>query len=430
MTFGNSIENGSSVNAALSLKVSYGGEIRRATYTDVSFVGLRDLVANLFGLDSTSVVLKYEDDDGDKITMSSDVELKEAIQGTNKEKNLLRLLADVKPVTVVAVPLPAEGEKAPEFPFMPRGGLGGFHRGFGHGPHHGHGPHPHGPHHGPGSHGPHGHGHGPHPHGHGPRGHHPHGPHAFGPHHHRGGFHAFGAHPGFPGRHFPFVPVSEQERGPHCGKEAHKLFKERKHAMKQQLKLMKENATTPEDKKAIKELKVQMMAERNHAKWHAHHAHHAEKKLKKAMKHDRFVAKHVADVTIPDNSGLAADTPATKTWRLRNVGNNAWPADSQLIFISHRGDNLNGPERVLVGAVEPQAEVDVSISFLTPKEPGRYVGYYRMATGDGSKFGQRVWVSFFVPYAPTVNANANANMAFATDMPVCYAPLATDVAMD
>jgi len=182
--------------------------------------------------------------------------------------------------------------------------------------------------------------------------------------------------------------------------------------MKEHIKMMKANATTEEDRQAIKEFKEQIKEMKKSFKseckadWKAEKQQWKEykkcgkdkrdKKDKKCDKTDRFVAKHVADVTVPDNSELPADTPVTKTWRLRNAGVNTWPADSQLIFVSKRGDNLNGPERVLVGAVEPQREVDVSVTFITPSEPGRYIGYYRMATSDGIKFGQRVWVSFII----------------------------------
>lgn len=210
-------------------------------------------------------------------------------------------------------------------------------------------------------------------------------------------------------------------------------MKEQKHAYKTQIKLMKENATTPDDFLAIKEYKQQMRAEWKNQwqqgkhcgdKFDKYDKKKCEKKCKKD-KRDRFIAKHVADVTIPDNSELPADTPATKTWRLRNVGTTAWPADSQLIFISRRGDNLNGPEKVNVGAVEPQQEVDVSLTFITPSEPGRYIGYYRMATADGSKFGQRVWVSFLIPHTPAVLVNATY-----TTTTSISSPLSGDLAMD
>jgi len=188
-------------------------------------------------------------------------------------------------------------------------------------------------------------------------------------------------------------------------KEFHGQFKERKEAIRKTIREMKENAKTPEELAQVKTLKEQLKAELKEEK-RQYKGWKGDKKEKGCRKNsrcdndeDRFKARHVADVTIPDNSELPADTPVTKTWRLRNAGLLAWPADSQLIFVSHRGDNLNGPERVLVGTVEPNQEVEVSVTFITPAEPGRYIGYYRMATGDGAKFGQRVWVAFIVPNA-------------------------------
>lgn len=221
--------------------------------------------------------------------------------------------------------------------------------------------------------------------------------------------------------------------------------------------MMKANAQTEDDFKAIKDFKEQMNAECK-SRWHemksekkAYKAEwKADKKADKAQwkewrhekkckneKEDRLVAKHVADVTIPDNSELPADSPVTKTWRLRNAGLQAWPADSQLIFVSHRGDNLNGPERVFVGAVEAQKEVDVSVTFITPAAPGRYIGYYRMATADGCKFGQRVWVSFIIPAGgPAADATVPLAPLPPAPLPAVaspQAPVATareDVSMD
>lgn len=214
-------------------------------------------------------------------------------------------------------------------------------------------------------------------------------------------------------------------------KERKQAIKEHRKAMKDHLEEMKAACQTKEDKEAIKAFKEAMKEEWKDAwkemkklhkeeakdekkekkdKHHDKHEKHHDKYEKHHKKYDKFgardesgeklMARHIADVTIPDNSMLPADTPVIKTWKLKNVGTTAWPADSQLIFVSRHGDNLNGPERVPVpGPVEPGQEVDVSVPFITPAEPGRYVGYYRMATSDGMKFGQRVWVSFLIPAA-------------------------------
>lgn len=444
MTFGSFANDVAVSEEAVSVKVSYGDDLRRANVTVTAYVALRDLLAQLFELDPATVVLKYQDNEGDKITVSSDAEVREALQFA-KEKNILRLFVEVKaipaPIPTPApapVPAPAEQPGANLFPF---GGCrrfggplrGGFpHRG-GHPMFYGHG-HPQ-------------------------------------PFPHRGFSHHLGSPVASEHVHYvvntnsstnpnqegpsanfstPYVfghgvfSPADQTFPPHVySPHARHALKEQMHVMKAQIRTMKATAVTEEDFKAIKELKEQMRAECK-LKWHEMKSEKkackkADKKAEKAQwkewkqekkckkgdrkckdykrcKDDRLVAKHVADVTIPDNSELPADAPATKTWRLRNAGTLAWPADSQLIFVSRRGDNLNGPERVFVGAVEPQQEVDVSVTFITPAEPGRYIGYYRMATADGAKFGKRVWVSFVVP----AGAPANENKDAAPSAPLLY----------
>jgi len=180
-----------------------------------------------------------------------------------------------------------------------------------------------------------------------------------------------------------------------------KAYKESKKAMKESWRAMKKDAVTDEDRKALKELKEKMKNEMRKAKSEFIAEVKCDKKAFRALgsekeKKPRFVARHVEDVTIPDGTELPPNTPFLKTWKIRNEGP-AWPTGSQLLFVSHKGDNLNGPERVVIkGDVLPGQEVEVSVPLITPNEPGRYVGYYRMVTPDGVKFGQRVWVSFFV----------------------------------
>jgi len=197
-------------------------------------------------------------------------------------------------------------------------------------------------------------------------------------------------------------------------KEKIDAFKENKRAMKETWKQMKREAKTDEDKEALKELKEDMKREMHQAKMDckADIKHNKDnlKALKLSDRKPRLVARHVEDVTIPDGTELPPNTPFIKTWKIRNEGP-AWPTGSQLLFVSHKGDNLNGPERVVIkGEVLPGQEVEVSVPLITPAEPGRYVGYYRMVTPDGVKFGQRVWVSFVVRRdggAPSTSTSSN-----------------------
>jgi len=94
-----------------------------------------------------------------------------------------------------------------------------------------------------------------------------------------------------------------------------------------------------------------------------------------------------------------------KIWKLKNEGP-AWPEQSALAFVG--GDQLGAPDSVPVAPLQEGEEVDVAVEMVAPVTPGRYTSYWRMIGPDGSKFGQRVWVDFFVA------ASASAPPAFPT----------------
>jgi len=109
---------------------------------------------------------------------------------------------------------------------------------------------------------------------------------------------------------------------------------------------------------------------------------------------NKFLARFVSDVTIEDGSVLKPDQPFTKTWKMRNEGTDNWPLGSRLIFVG--GDNLCADTSVIVPALAPEQSTDISIQMTSPSRPGRYVGYWRMSTADGVRFGQRIWVDIIV----------------------------------
>jgi len=113
---------------------------------------------------------------------------------------------------------------------------------------------------------------------------------------------------------------------------------------------------------------------------------------------DKLVARHVKDVTFTDGTEIAPSTAFVKTWKMRNEGC-VWPAGCRLMFVGRNSDQMGGPDFVPVpveGPVQPNQEVDVSVPLLSPSEPGRFIGYWRLCTPEGKKFGQRVWVSITV----------------------------------
>jgi len=116
-------------------------------------------------------------------------------------------------------------------------------------------------------------------------------------------------------------------------------------------------------------------------------------------------SRFVADLSIPDGTPVAPSTQLVKTWRIRNDGSTAWPATCGIVFI--KGVMCTENRAVHVGAVEPGAEVDVSVELETPREAGRYWSCWRLSRECEAEsfdphdrlitpFGQRFWADFVV----------------------------------
>ncbi len=87
-------------------------------------------------------------------------------------------------------------------------------------------------------------------------------------------------------------------------------------------------------------------------------------------------AAFVTDVTVPDYSQKEKGEQFTKTWRLKNSGDRAWPEETVLVFSG--GDKMGAPDQVKVGAVEPGATVDISVDMVAPDQDGTYKGVWRL----------------------------------------------------
>lgn len=97
-------------------------------------------------------------------------------------------------------------------------------------------------------------------------------------------------------------------------------------------------------------------------------------------------AGFVADITVPDGSVLAAGTPFTKTWRLKNIGTCTWTTDYHLVFDS--GNGMNGPtSQRLPGSVAPGQTIDISVNLKAPGEPGQFTGYWKLRNAANAVFG-------------------------------------------
>ncbi len=100
------------------------------------------------------------------------------------------------------------------------------------------------------------------------------------------------------------------------------------------------------------------------------------------------------DLTVPDDTKIAAGDKFDKSWTFKNVGYCKWDSDYKLVFES--GDKMSGPDSKAIGAeVDPNEEVSVNLVLYAPAEAGTYRGYWMLQSDAGVDIGP-VWVQIVV----------------------------------
>lgn len=103
--------------------------------------------------------------------------------------------------------------------------------------------------------------------------------------------------------------------------------------------------------------------------------------------------RFVGDVTIGEGEAVSPDTKFQKTWRLQNVGHEAWPENTTLNFV--QGEQLGHTTAVRVPQIPPGEMADVSVDMQSPAATGSYAGSWRLCVVQGavpSYFGDEFWV--------------------------------------
>jgi len=95
-------------------------------------------------------------------------------------------------------------------------------------------------------------------------------------------------------------------------------------------------------------------------------------------------ALFVEDVTIPDNTELAAGDAFEKTWRFQNIGTCTWTPEYHLAF--EKGEKMGAGDRVaFVTNVPPQGTVDLTVNLSAPSTIGTYQGKWQLLNADGER---------------------------------------------
>jgi len=124
------------------------------------------------------------------------------------------------------------------------------------------------------------------------------------------------------------------------------------------------------------------------------------------------VMQLVADATFPDGTRVEQSVLFQKTWLVRNSGSCAWPDRCQLL--PDGGDDLlpnqyqAGPSAA-VPAVAAGREAELRVRLSAPHDStGRHVSFFRLATADGDRFGDRLSVDIVVTQAAAAAAELAA----------------------
>ncbi len=109
-------------------------------------------------------------------------------------------------------------------------------------------------------------------------------------------------------------------------------------------------------------------------------------------------AAFIADVTVPDGSVLAPNTPFVKTWRIRNAGTCDWGSGLTLAFAG--GAQLGGSAVVAFPPTDAGTTRDISLNLKAPATAGTYEGKWYLRGPEGERL-TAVTVSVVVPATPT-----------------------------
>jgi hypothetical protein len=105
------------------------------------------------------------------------------------------------------------------------------------------------------------------------------------------------------------------------------------------------------------------------------------------------VAKFVKDETIPDRSVVGKGEKVLKTWQVRNGGKHYWPRGVKLAYVGGDLRPVDDEEPPLIPLAAPGETVEVSVKVRVPMTLGRYTGFYRFVYGpENTVFGDRLWV--------------------------------------
>lgn len=106
----------------------------------------------------------------------------------------------------------------------------------------------------------------------------------------------------------------------------------------------------------------------------------------------------VSDVTFPDGTAIAPNSPFVKTWAIKNSGTCEWGPGFNIVFLS--GTQMGAPSPSPIPPAAPGETINVSLNMVSPAAPGNYAGLWQLQASNGALFGTKVDVAIVVPGGP------------------------------
>ena len=104
---------------------------------------------------------------------------------------------------------------------------------------------------------------------------------------------------------------------------------------------------------------------------------------------DNSASADFVDVNIPDNTQMTAGQSFVKTWKIKNSGTCTWGTGYTIIYAGY-STQMSGQPQPLPLPVTPGQEIQISVNFVAPAQPGSYVSAWTLDSG-----GNTVLTHFF-----------------------------------
>ena len=91
------------------------------------------------------------------------------------------------------------------------------------------------------------------------------------------------------------------------------------------------------------------------------------------------------DVNIPDNTQMTPGQSFVKTWKIKNSGTCTWNTGYKIIYAGYQ-NMMSGQPQPLPLPVSPGQEIQFSVSFVAPTQPGSYLSAWTLDNGNGTAY--------------------------------------------